>query len=192
MSAAPRPRQRSAGLGVIRAFATGCWRSCGKKGRQIRRDPRVTKTLGGFSFLRQRGPSSAEVSMDRFLRPAAILHQCWSSAAGLGLGAALILGSARAALAQSPGNPASTINGTVPTSEGNIWGGLDHQPTPGELPPGDVQQQAKINHKLEQARPAAVELQAAQTARGCAALSPGINVTRGNYPVDARKRLSGA
>ncbi len=86
--------------------------------------------------------------MDRFSKPAALFHDCCSYAAGLGLGAALVLGSAGAASAQSSGNPASTINGTVPTSEGNIWGGLDHQPTPGEVAPGSPQQQAKINHKL--------------------------------------------
>jgi len=52
------------------------------------------------------------------------------------------------ALAQSA-PPGSTINGTVPNSEGNVWGGLDHQPTPSEVAPlNNQQEQAKINHKL--------------------------------------------
>ena len=53
------------------------------------------------------------------------------------------------AMAQSAAPPGSTINGTVPTSEGNIYNGFDHQPTASEAgPSGDAQQQARINRKL--------------------------------------------
>jgi hypothetical protein len=56
---------------------------------------------------------------------------------------------ARPALAQSTDGPGSTINGTVPTAEGNVWNGLDHQPTPSEVAPlGNAQEQARINRKL--------------------------------------------
>ena len=75
--------------------------------------------------------------MDRMLGAAALL----------GLGAALLVPLAPA-LAQTAPPPGSTINGTVPTSEGNVWNGQDHQPTPSEVPPASAQQQAKINHKL--------------------------------------------
>ena len=55
----------------------------------------------------------------------------------------------RPALAQSTATPGSTINGTVPTSEGNRWNGLDHQPTPSEVAPtGNPQQQTQVNHTL--------------------------------------------
>jgi hypothetical protein len=60
------------------------------------------------------------------------------------------LGLAPAAFAQSGGNnPAATVNGTVPTAEGNVWGGMDHQPTEAEVPQGTIKQQDKINHKLQ-------------------------------------------
>ena len=53
------------------------------------------------------------------------------------------------ARAQTPPPPGSTINGSVPSAEGNVWGGLDHQPTPSEVAPlNNQQEQAKINHKL--------------------------------------------
>ena len=53
------------------------------------------------------------------------------------------------ALAQSAPAPGSTINGTVPTSEGNRWNGFDHQPTPSESAPlNNPHQQAKVNHTL--------------------------------------------
>ena len=56
---------------------------------------------------------------------------------------------AQTMLAQTGAPPGSTINGTVPTAEGNVWNGLDHQPTPSEVAPaGNAQQQARINHKL--------------------------------------------
>jgi hypothetical protein len=66
----------------------------------------------------------------------------------LSLAAALVVPLAPA-LAQSAQGPGSTISGTVPTTEGNVWGGLDHQPTPADVPPSTAQQQAKINHKLD-------------------------------------------
>jgi hypothetical protein len=67
---------------------------------------------------------------------------------------ALVLGAGVAAvppaLAQSTGaNPAATVNGTVPSSEGNVWNGQDHQPTPADVAPTTMQQQDKINHKLQ-------------------------------------------
>ena len=56
---------------------------------------------------------------------------------------------APSALAQSAAPPGSTINGTVPTSEGNVWNGLDHQPTPAEIAPANNSHwQAKQNHTL--------------------------------------------
>jgi hypothetical protein len=75
--------------------------------------------------------------MDRMLGAATLLS----------LGVALLVPLAPA-LAQGAPPPGSTINGTVPTSEGNVWNGMDHQPTPSEVPPASAQQQAKINHKL--------------------------------------------
>jgi hypothetical protein len=66
----------------------------------------------------------------------------------LGLGAALLVPLVPA-LAQTAPPPGSTINGTVPTTEGNVWNGLDHQPTPADVPPADEAQQQKINHKLD-------------------------------------------
>ena len=53
------------------------------------------------------------------------------------------------ALAQSTASPGSTVNGNVPSSEGNVWNGLDHQPTPSETAPiSNPQQQAHVNHTL--------------------------------------------
>ena len=49
----------------------------------------------------------------------------------------------------SSNNPAATINGSVPSSEGNVWGGADHQPTEADVPQGTVQQQDKINQQLQ-------------------------------------------
>lgn len=75
---------------------------------------------------------------------------------GRGLAAAalcLILGTAplAPALAQSNGaNPAATINGSVPSSEGNVWNGMDHQPTAADVPQGNLQQQQQINNQLNQ------------------------------------------
>lgn len=55
------------------------------------------------------------------------------------------------ARAQNGGaNPAATINGSVPTSEGNVWNGMDHQPTPADVPPTTMQQQQQINNQLNQ------------------------------------------
>lgn len=48
------------------------------------------------------------------------------------------------------GNPAATINGTVPTAEGNTWNGMDHQPTEADVPQGTMQQQQQINNQLNQ------------------------------------------
>jgi hypothetical protein len=67
----------------------------------------------------------------------------------LTMGGAMVPGSIVPAQAQTAPTPGSTINGTVPSSEGNVWGGLDHQPTPSEVAPlNNQQQQAKINRKL--------------------------------------------
>ncbi|HTI00980.1 MAG TPA: hypothetical protein VL752_08545 [Acidisoma sp.] len=66
---------------------------------------------------------------------------------------ALLLGAVplAPALAQSnSANPAATINGSVPKSEGNIWNGMDHQPTEAEVPQGNMQQQQQINNQLNQ------------------------------------------
>jgi hypothetical protein len=67
------------------------------------------------------------------------------------LGGALMMGPlAGAAVAQSAAPPGSTINGSVPTAEGNVWNGLDHQPTPSEIAPlNNPNQQALINHTLK-------------------------------------------
>jgi hypothetical protein len=66
------------------------------------------------------------------------------------LGGALVLAPiVQPALAQSAPPPGSTINGTVPASEGNIWNGLDHQPTPSETAPiNNPRRQAHVNHTL--------------------------------------------
>ncbi len=70
------------------------------------------------------------------------------SAAALMLCSFLMAAPVIPARAQAPA-PGSTVNGTVPSSEGNVWGGLDHQPTPSEVAPlNNQQEQAKINHKL--------------------------------------------
>ena len=64
-------------------------------------------------------------------------------------GALAAAGARQPALAQTAAPPGSTINGTVPTSEGNRWNGFDHQPTPSEAAPdNDPHQQAQINHTL--------------------------------------------
>ena len=56
---------------------------------------------------------------------------------------------AQAARAQTTATPGSTINGTVPTSEGNVWNGLDHQPTPAEIAPlNNPHRSAKEVHTL--------------------------------------------
>jgi hypothetical protein len=65
----------------------------------------------------------------------------------------LLLGAAplAPALAQNGGgNPAATINGSVPTAEGNVWNGMDHQPTEADVPQGNMQQQQQINNQLNQ------------------------------------------
>jgi hypothetical protein len=67
------------------------------------------------------------------------------AAALFGLG----IGTASQAFAQSANNPAATINGTVPTSEGNIWGGVAHQPTEAEVPQPPVQRQEQLNQQLQ-------------------------------------------
>jgi hypothetical protein len=74
----------------------------------------------------------------------------FGSAARLFCGALMLAAITRhAALAQNAPPPGSTVNGTVPTSEGNVWNGLDHQPTPSDVAPiGNAQQQARINRKL--------------------------------------------
>jgi hypothetical protein len=62
-------------------------------------------------------------------------------------GAALLL-SAALMLAQNAAPPGSTINGTVPTAEGNVWNGLDHQPRRDDRAPANARPQARINHRL--------------------------------------------
>jgi hypothetical protein len=91
----------------------------------------------------------AEVTMDRLPGSAALRGRGRAAAAFL-LGGALMLGTlAQPAMAQSAPPPGSTANGTVPTSEGNVWNGLDHQPTPSEVAPiNNPNQQAQINHTL--------------------------------------------
>jgi hypothetical protein len=59
------------------------------------------------------------------------------------------LGTASQASAQTSDNPAATINGTVPTSEGNIWGGLAHQPTEAQVPQLPPLQGEQLNNTLE-------------------------------------------
>lgn len=65
----------------------------------------------------------------------------------------LLLGAVPLAPADAQGttaNPAATVNGSVPTSEGNVWNGMDHQPTPADVPQTTMQQQQKINNQLNQ------------------------------------------
>ncbi len=51
--------------------------------------------------------------------------------------------------AQTAAPPGSTINGTVPTVQGNRWGGLDHQPTPSQVAPiAGSRERTRINRKL--------------------------------------------
>jgi len=79
--------------------------------------------------------------------PALTAH--FGTAALLLCGVFILAPIGRPALAQTGATAGSTINGTVPLSEGNTWGGLDHQPTPSEAGPAfSSQQQARINHKL--------------------------------------------
>lgn len=48
-------------------------------------------------------------------------------------------------------NPAATVNGVVPSAQGNVWNGMDHQPTQSEVPPmGNTQQQQQVNKTLDQ------------------------------------------
>jgi hypothetical protein len=91
----------------------------------------------------------AEVIMNR-VPSVAYLTVCGRWAAGVILCGGLALASdVRPALAKSTATPGSTINGTVPTSEGNVWNGLDHQPTPSEVAPiNNPQQQSQVNHTL--------------------------------------------
>ena len=65
-------------------------------------------------------------------------------------GGVLLLGSlVRPALSQVSAAPGSTINGSVPHSEGNVWNGLDHQPTPGQTAAvTNPHQQAQVSHTL--------------------------------------------
>jgi hypothetical protein len=59
------------------------------------------------------------------------------------------LGTVSQASAQTSDNPAATINGTVPTSEGNIWGGLAHQPTEAQVPELPPLQREQLNNTLQ-------------------------------------------
>lgn len=71
------------------------------------------------------------------------------AAVALALGAGIALAPMASVMAQSQPSPGATINGTVPTSEGNVWNGLDHQPTPADVPPITNPQTAdKINGEL--------------------------------------------
>ncbi len=96
-----------------------------------------------FSADQQAGVTMAKTfgSPARIVQRRAVRILLWS---------ALLVGSIGSpALAQTTTTPGSTINGTVPTSEGNRWNGLDHQPTPSEtVPIQNPHQQAKVNHKL--------------------------------------------
>ncbi|GAB0119188.1 hypothetical protein Acid7E03_32600 [Acidisoma sp. 7E03] len=76
----------------------------------------------------------------------------WVIQRGAMMGFAVVaaLAVAAPAWAQNGANPAATVNGTVPTSEGNVWNGLDHQPTEAEVPQGTLQQQNQINNQLNQ------------------------------------------
>lgn len=72
-----------------------------------------------------------------------------AGAASLGLAGAVIWMTLVPAGAQTPAPPGSTINGTVPTAQGNVWNGLDHQPTPSEIAPiTSPKQNARVNRKL--------------------------------------------
>jgi hypothetical protein len=85
--------------------------------------------------------------MDRMRGVVVVSRQCRRVARGALL--ALLMAPIVPASAQTSPPPGSTVTGTVPSSEGNVWGGLDHQPTPSEVAPlNNQQQQAKINHKL--------------------------------------------
>jgi hypothetical protein len=87
--------------------------------------------------------------MDWICSLAATARYCRAGAVTFCVGiaqVALPMGQAHAQTAPPPG---STINGTVPTSEGNIWNGLDHQPTPADVPSIGSAQQAQISHKLD-------------------------------------------
>jgi hypothetical protein len=69
--------------------------------------------------------------------------------AALVLGSVLLLGPVAApALAQTAPPPGSTINGSVPHAEGNVWNGLDHQPTLAGTVPIHTHRQAQVNHTL--------------------------------------------
>jgi hypothetical protein len=59
------------------------------------------------------------------------------------------LGTVSPASAQTGDNPGATINGTVPTSEGNIWGGLSHQPTEAQVPQLPPLQGEQLNNTLQ-------------------------------------------
>lgn len=50
----------------------------------------------------------------------------------------------------APANPAATVNGTVPAAQGNVWNGLDHQPTQSDVPPMGSSQQQQVNKTLNQ------------------------------------------
>jgi hypothetical protein len=53
------------------------------------------------------------------------------------------------ALAQTAPPPGSTINGTVPSSDGNVWNGFDHQPTPADTAPvTGLHRRAHVNRTL--------------------------------------------
>jgi hypothetical protein len=85
--------------------------------------------------------------MDRMRGSADISRQYHRLASAVLL--AVLMAPIVSASAQTSPPPGSTITGAVPSSEGNVWGGLDHQPTPSEIAPlTNQQQQAKINHKL--------------------------------------------
>jgi hypothetical protein len=86
--------------------------------------------------------------MDRMRGVVVTSRQC-RRVGGIATLAMLIATAIVPARAQTSPPPGSTITGAVPSSEGNVWGGLDHQPTPSEVAPlNNQQQQAKINHKL--------------------------------------------
>ncbi|GAB0112719.1 hypothetical protein [Acidisoma sp. C75] len=84
-----------------------------------------------------------------------LAHRAGSSRAWflgwLALGAALLLAPAAALAQGTAANPAATVDGQVPSAEGNVWNGLDHQPTASDVPPiADTKQNQQINNTLDQ------------------------------------------
>jgi hypothetical protein len=87
--------------------------------------------------------------MDRIPGAAALIAHGRPAATLLLCGVLMLALIVRPTLAQTAAPPGSTINGSVPSSEGNVWNGFDHQPTAADAgPSGTAKHQARINHKL--------------------------------------------